>query len=181
MSTNKMAIKAAIYEMGLLFNQKPDDEKITAYAKALENYSPSQIKFAFNSVISSGTAFFPSLAEILKYLKPIRPAAEDLASELMEEVVKKAAANGYNRTAQTMAELSPGAKAVLGDDHQTLLRICKSMEDELPTIKAQLRNLFRARIESQRADAHNSKLVQIGVAKTEEIEGMKKLHFEAQS
>lgn len=170
-----LVIKAAIYEMGLLFNQQPNDEKITAYAKALSNYSPNQIKFAFNSVILSGSAFFPSLAEILNHLKPMQPKSEDRAAELMEEVVRVALANGYNRIDRAYNELSVNAKAVLGEDKATLLRICRSMEDELPTIKAQLRNLFRARIDSQKAEIHNGKLLQLGVIKPEQIEEMKKL------
>lgn len=175
--TELLVIKAAIYEMGLLFNQQPTDERITAYAKALQNYTPGQIKFAFNSVILSGSAFFPSLAEILTHLKPVRPKSEDLAAEIMEEVVSKALANGYNRLEQTMSALSENAKAVLGDDKHTLLRICQSLESDLPTIKAQLRNLFRARLESKKADQHNGKLVQLGVVKREQIEGIKRLEF----
>jgi hypothetical protein len=172
-----LIIKAAIYEMGLLFNQQPTDERINAYAKALSNYTPAQIKFAFNSVILSGSAFFPSLAEILNHLRPMTPKADDKAAELMEEVVRVAIEHGHNRTERAIAALSPFAREVLGDDHNQLIRICKSYEDELPTIKAQLRNLFRARLEAKKSDTHNGKLIQLGVVRREQIEGLKKLGF----
>jgi hypothetical protein len=87
--TDLLAIKEAVYEVGLLFNQSPDDAKITAYAKALQNYSPKQIVFAFNQVILSGTAFFPSLAEVLDHLRPKETPVNDRANLIMEEVIKK--------------------------------------------------------------------------------------------
>lgn len=177
MNKDFLLIKAAIYEMGLLFNQQPNDERITAYAKALSNYSPSQIKFAFNSVIASGSAFFPSLAEILNNLKPMVPRSEDLAAQMTEEIVRLAIEHGQYRTDRAHDALAPETREALGADWSVILRICKSMEDELPTIKAQLRNLLRARIESKKADRHNGKLVHLGIVKQEQIDGMRTLSF----
>lgn len=174
MSKESNAIKAAIFEMALLFNQQPNDERITAYAKALQNYSPSQIKFAFNSVILSGTAFFPSLAEILTHLRPIKPKSEDIAVQLVDEIVRAAIEHGQYRVDRAYEALSDSAKEVLGGDKQAILNICKSMEDELPIIKAQLRNLFRSKLESQKASEHHGKLLRLGI----KVEPMRKISFD---
>lgn len=173
-----LATKAAIYEMGLRFNQQPSPERIEAYAKDLaEEYTPEQITFAFRQVIASGSAFFPSLAEILNHLKPMAPKSEDRAAELMEEIVRLCIEHGYNRLDRIERDLSKDAKTVLGEDKHTLLRICRSYENELPTIKAQLRNVFRARLESQKANQHNGKLVQLGIVNQDQIEEMRRMNF----
>ena len=177
MKPNSNAVKAAIYEMGLLFNQQPTDERITAYSKALQNYSPNQIKFAFNSVILSGSAFFPSLAEILVHLKPMKPKSEDVAAEMMEEIVRVAIEHGQYRTDRAYESLSEKTRAMIVDDRHIFMRICKSLESELPTIKAQLRNLLRARLESGTAEVHNGRLLKLGIIKQDQIEGMNKLEF----
>lgn len=179
-SKDFLLIKAAVYEMGLLFNQKPDDEKITAYAKALKDFTPAQICFAFNQVIKSGSAFFPSLAEILKHLMPVKESSEDQAIKATEEIVRVAIEHGHNRTQRALDSLSVSTRALVGDDHQIILRICKSMEDELSTIKAQLRNLLRARIDSQKAGDHLIQLTRIGINHKSlliEANGMRKLDF----
>ena len=177
MKPNSNAVKAAIYEMGLLFNQQPTDERITAYAKALQNYSPNQIKFAFNSVILSGSAFFPSLAEILTHLKPMKPKSEDVAADMMEEIVRVAIEHGQYRTDRAYLALSDKTKEMLGDDRQIFMRICKSYESELPTIKAQLRNLLRARLELGESQQHNGKLLKLGLLKPAENAGMNKVEY----
>jgi hypothetical protein len=161
--TIELQVKAAIYEMGLLFNQPPNDERITAYAKALKDFTPTQICFAFNQVIKSGSAFFPSLAEILKHLQPAKESSEDLAVKAMEEVVRAVIYHGHYQTQRALDSLSESTRKIVGDDHQLLVSIGKSEASELPTLKAQLRNLFRARIESEKAGEQLIQLNRIGI------------------
>lgn len=171
-----LLLKAAIYEMGLLFNQQPNDERITAYARALQSFTPDQIKFSFNQVIKSGSAFFPSLAEILKHLTPAKESSEDLAVKAMEEVVKAAIEHGHYKTQRALDSLSESTRRIVGDDHALLISIGKSDASELPTLKAQLRNLFRARIESEKA---GEQLVQLNRTGIKFTEGMKGLTYES--
>lgn len=86
-SVKLLAIKHAIFEMGLKFNQEPSDAKITAYAKDLMDYTPEQITFAFRQVIKSGSDFFPSLARIISHLTPDAEKKEDRAPIIAREVV----------------------------------------------------------------------------------------------
>lgn len=159
-SKNFLQVKAAIYEMGLLFNQMPSDERITAYARALENYEPRQVIFAFKLIIESGSAFFPSLAEILKCLKPITPKIEDRAPVIVAEIITGIRRYGKWAEKEMLESLSPEARAVvyqLGDT--TDIRNSENFE----TTKAQLERLAKGVLGKNVAEIFNTKLEAIGI------------------
>jgi hypothetical protein len=155
-----LKIKEAIYEVGLLFNQQPSDEKITAYAKALVNYTPKQIVFAFNQVILSGSAFFPSLAEILKHLRPSVEAVVDRAPQVANEILKALRTYGPHDEANMLLSVSDDAKLTLqaigytGD-----IRNSENYE----TTKAQIERLARGVLASKDANTKNERLQKIGI------------------
>ena len=160
MDKNFLQIKAAIYEVSLLFNQQPGDERITAYAKALMNYSPKQIVFAFNQVILSGSAFFPSLAEVLKHLRPQEEKKEDLAPIIANEIISFVRLHHFDLEKNYLHTLSETAQAVISANGGT-----KSIRDsENPeTMKAQLERLIRGVIASKESGAKNIQLEKIGI------------------
>lgn len=174
-----LQVKAAIYEMGLLFNQQPSDERITAYANALKNYEPNQIIFAFNKVINSGTAFFPSLAEILKHLRPQKEVAQDKAPQVANEMLQALRTFGPHAEDKMLLEVSPEARATFkalgytGDIRNS---------DNIDTVRAQLERLARGVINSTETKNKNSELEKIGIKEPGKVlsmnkPGMKTLDF----
>jgi secreted Zn-dependent insulinase-like peptidase len=169
-ATKVIQVKAAIYEMGLLFNQNPNDEKITAYANALVNYEPHQIIFAFKQVINSGSAFFPSLAEILKHLKPIQENLEDRAPSIASEIIQLLKWYGPHDEENMLNQATQEARRVLlrlgytGDIRNS---------ENTDVVRAQLERLARSVLSNMKAEIKNEQLQKIGI----KTEGMKKLDF----
>jgi Golgi nucleoside diphosphatase len=153
------ALKAAIYEMGLYFNQQPSDDRITAYAKALANYSDKQVIFAFKQVINSGTAFFPSLAEILKHLKP-QEETHDKAPQIAAEMLKLIRWYGKHDEENMLKNASPEAR-------ETFLRLGDTQDirnsENTDTVRAQLERLARSVMQSKQVEVKNKQLENIGI------------------
>ena len=155
--------QSAVYQMGLLFNQSPSEDKILAYAKALMNYEPKQIIFAFNQVILSGSAFFPSLAEILGHLKPKQDTSEEIGNFVANEVIQKVIDLGYYRLNEVYENLSTISKLAIGENRYILSEIASSDMDQLPTIRAQLRNMAKSAAEMAKSEKKNTQLEKIGI------------------
>lgn len=162
MTTNNklLAIKAAIFDMGLKFNQEPSDAKITAYAKELMEYSPEQISFAFREVIKSGSAFFPSLAEVLKHLRPTIEAPQDKAPQIAAEMLQALRWYGPHDEAAMLMNVSEEAR-------QTFARLGFTGDirnsENIDTVRAQLERLARSVMTSAVADKKNEKLESLGI------------------
>lgn len=165
--------KSAVYQMGLLFNQQPNDEKITAYANALMNYEPKQIIFAFNKVIASGSAFFPSMAEILVHLKPKSISSVNTGNEVANELFDKILEYGRYKSGLFEA-LSPVAKEILENNRYLFLEILDSEKHQVPTIRAQIRDLVTASQEGAKAQTHNESLQRIGIDVSGKVLTMKR-------
>lgn len=157
-----LEIKAAIYEVGLLFNQQPNDDKINAYAKALKNYSPKQITHAFNQVILSGSAFFPSLAEILTHLRPPNEKKEDIAPLICAEILEAIKLFSSYDEVRMNEHLSESARLVLKMLGGTS-EIRNAPAENIGTTKAQLTKLASSVLAKKDADAKNAKLESIGI------------------
>lgn len=159
-NTKLLAIKAAIYDMGLKFNQEPSDAKITAYAKELMEYTPEQINFAFRQVIKSGSAFFPSLAEVLKHLSPASEPLQDKAPQIATEMLQALRWYGPHDEVRMLESVSPEAKLVFerlgytGDIRNS---------ENIDTVRAQLERLARSVLSSKVAQDKNEKLESIGI------------------
>lgn len=174
MNDKNLAIKEAIYEMGLLFNQMPNEERITAYAKALMNYEPNQIIFAFKKVINSGSAFFPSLAEILKHLRPAQEVATDKAPQIANEMLSALKTYGPHDEANMLKNVSEEARLTF-----TRLGFTGDIRnsENIDTVRAQLERLARSVISSREADNKNKQLESIGIVIPFNKPDMKKLDF----
>jgi len=152
--------KSAVYQMGLLFNQAPSDDKITAYANALMNYSPKQIIFAFNQVILSGTAFFPSLAEILKHLRPNTEVKEDRAPIIVKEIIQAIRSWNKDLEAQMLESVSEDARlCFLAIGNTSDLRNSENFE----TMSAQVERLVKGVLAAKTNNIKNEKLERIGI------------------
>lgn len=155
-----LQLKAAIYQMGLLFNQQPTDERIDAYAKSLINYTEQQVIYAFNQVIKSGSAFFPSLAEIIKHLQPVDSRTTDPAPAVASEIINLIRRYGPHDEKNMIIAASDNAKLVLqklgytGDIRNS---------ENIETTKAQLERLARSVLANYSAEMKNEKLKQIGI------------------
>lgn len=157
-----LPIKEAVYEMSLYFNQAPGDERITAYAKALSNYTPKQIIFAFKKVIGDGSAFFPSLAEILKHLKPLESKKEDQAPILAKEILKLIRLYGPMDELNMLEAASEDARLViLALGSTSDLR--NSPQENIGTTMAQLERLAKGVLASKDNSEKNAVLESIGI------------------
>lgn len=155
-----LPLKEAIYEMGLYFNQAPGDDRITAYAKALSNHTPQQVIFAFKQVINSGSAFFPSLAEILKHLRPPEEKREDLAPSIAAEIIQLLRLYGKYDEDRMRQAASQDARLVflqLGDTSD--IRNSENFE----TMRAQLERLARSVLSRKDAIKKAEELQKIGI------------------
>lgn len=169
-----LAIKATIYDLGLRFNQQPSPERIHAYATDLMEFTPEQITFAFRKIINSGTAFFPSLAEILKHLRPPQEIATDKAPQVVAEMLQALRWYGPHDEAKMLANVSPEAKLTfqrLG--HTGDIRNSENID----TIRAQLERLARSVLSSREADRKNEELQSIGIVLQLKKPDMQKIDF----
>jgi hypothetical protein len=164
MNDEKLVLtRAAIYEVGLLFNQSPSEDKIKAYSKALANYTPKQITFAFNQVILSGSAFFPSLAEILKHLKPTEETKEDRAPIIVKEIL------GLIRDFHPFNELAM-IEAASEDARLTILAmggtsdIRNAPSENIGTTQAQLERLVKGVLAAKTNNIKNERLEKLGIS-----------------
>lgn len=169
-ANKKLGIKSAIYQMGLRFNQEPSKEKIEAYANDLMEYTPEQITYAFRQVIKSGSAFFPSLAEILKHLKPATETAQDKAPQIAQEILQLLRWYGPHDEKRMIENASEDAKLVfLAIGYTGDIRNSENYE----TTKAQIERLARGVLASRAASEKNEQLEKIGVD-TSKVLTMKK-------
>lgn len=154
-----LEIKATVYEMGLFFNQQPSEDRITAYSNALMNYEPHQIIFAFRQVINSGSAFFPSLAEVLRHLRP-QEETHDRAPQVAAEMLKLIRWYGKHDEAAMLQNASPEAR-------ETFLRLGDTQDirnsENTDTVRAQLERLARSVVASKSVEAKNAQLEKIGI------------------
>jgi hypothetical protein len=155
-----LAIKSAIYQMGLKFNQEPSKEKIEAYAKELMDYTPEQISFAFRKVIDSGSDFFPSLAAILKHLRPQQEVAQDKAPQVAAEMIQALRWYGPHDEVNMLENVSKEARL-------TFQRLGNTADvrnsENTETIRAQLERLARSVIGSSVAQEKNEQLQKLGI------------------
>jgi len=152
--------KSAVFQVGLLFNQQPSDEKITAYANALMNYEPRQIIYAFNQVILSGSAFFPSLAEVLKHLRIETEKKEDLAPVIVKEIISLIRSFGKYAEDKMLEVASSDARLVfLAIGNTDDIRNSENFE----TMQAQLERLAKGVLAAKLNHHKISKLESIGI------------------
>lgn len=156
-----LAIKAAIYDMGLKFNQEPSDAKITAYAKELLDYTPEQINFAFKQVILSGSAFFPSLAEVLKHLRHTQEKPEDKAPLIATEIINFVRMHHRGVEKNYYHNLSIEAVFVLS--HMGGTQDIRDSEN-FETMRAQLERLSRGVLNQISSSSKKQDLKKIGIS-----------------
>ena len=153
--------KSAVYQMGLLFNQQPTDERITAYANAWMNYEPNQIIFAFRQVIKSETAFFPSLAEVLKHLRQASEAHIDRAPQIAAEMLRAIRTYGPHEEDKMIDSVSEDARL-------TFLRLGYTGDirnsENTDTVRAQLERLARSVIATKEVQNKNKQLEALGIS-----------------
>lgn len=165
-NTKLLGIKATIYEMGLRFNQQPSPEKINAYAQDLMEYEPHQITFAFRQVINSGSSFFPSLAEILKHLRPPETRKEDLAPVIVNEMLQAIRYYGQYDEERMKASVSENARLAFDALGNTMdIRLSENIE----TTKAQLERLVKGVLANKDASYKTEQLAQIGIGSAKVI------------
>lgn len=151
-----LKLKAVIHEMALLFNQYPGDQRIHAYAVQLQKFTPEQIKFSFQKEIDRGSAFFPSLAELLAHLRPVEISPDALAAKVAQEIMDTVCGG------ESFSTLSELAKSTLGSE-SAFRRICSSPESQIPTRFAQIRGMAKAEIETERQRKHDVELEKLGL------------------
>jgi hypothetical protein len=159
-SAKFLLIKAAIYEMGLLFNQQPSEERITAYANALVNFEVEQVRFAFKQVIASGSAFFPSLAEILGHLRPKKESGQEKAPQIASEMLRALRTFGPYAEKEMLESISEDARLTfLALGYTGDIRASENID----VVRAQLERLARGVLGSKEASTKNKNLERLGL------------------
>lgn len=138
MSKEKIEMMAIIYNFGLTFNQQPTQERIEVYADALLPLGVEKVRFAFEKIIKSGSAFFPSLAEIYQALFPKKP---DESPVVANEIINLVRIYGPHSEHEMYKAASPLAKMVLAKLGSTdSIRNSENTE----VIRAQIERLAKA-------------------------------------
>ena len=166
MSRDKINMQQMIYNFGLMFNQQPTPERIEVYADALLPLGEKTVKLAFERIIKSGTAFFPSIAEIYESLNPKKP---DESAMVANEIIKLVRIYGPHAENELMNNASPLAKSVLS--HLGSTDSVRSSENT-DMIRAQLERLAKSISNKEFYDKKTSEnLVEF------KGQGLKKLEF----
>jgi hypothetical protein len=110
MSKEKLSMQQIIYNFGLMFNQQPTSERIEIYADVLLPLGEDVVKLAFERIIRSGSAFFPSVAEIYEAINPKKP---DVSAIVANEIIKLLRIYGPHAEQDLIKNASPLAKSVL--------------------------------------------------------------------
>lgn len=140
--------KACIYEMSLLFNQRIQPEKITAYATALVNYPTENLKIAFRNIILSGEDFFPSCARLIKEMQPPRQDPEELAQIMCDNIVEAVLRYGRYRQDEIKEKLTAEEMDALTRIGGALT-ILDSKKSDMPTIRSQIRKSCKALVNKE--------------------------------
>lgn len=165
MNKEKVSMQRIIYNFGLMFNQQPSAERIEIYADVLLPLGEDVVKLAFERIIRSGSAFFPSVAEIYQALNPKMP---DSSAIVANEIIKLIRIYGPHCEDELIKNASPLAREVIA--HLGSTESIRSSENT-DMIRAQLERL--AKSISQKADYENksNNVVEF------KSQGLKKLQF----
>ena len=159
MSPKPNSLKAVVYEMSLLFNQQPSEERINAYANHLSRFTAEQVIFAFKKEVERGSAFFPSLAELLSHLRPVEISSDDQAAAIADEIMQAIIHGKSFESLTVLAQKTIGSSS-------TMRILGNADQSQIPTNKAQLRMKARSIIERQRMEKREDELAALGVIKT---------------
>lgn len=172
MSELNSAIKDAMTAMLVKFNnrlgksQMESESKLADWAEYLafeRKFKVSQVAVALESLMSANTKFMPSAYEISDALKPKQPSSEDLGNFVANELIQSVIRFGGYRLGEAYDSLSDVSKKTLGGNTYLLREIANSEEDQLPSIRAQIRGMVKGAAESIKAEVHNDKLKKIGI------------------
>lgn len=120
--------------------QKP--ERLTFYANALMDYDLPKIMKAIAKV-SKANKFFPQLVEIIEATRGPEVPTDELANQIAGDIMDAIPKFGryQEQEAKTSLGASFGVVERFGGGWQYL---CSIQNDEVPTIRAQLRELAKA-------------------------------------
>jgi hypothetical protein len=166
MFKEKLSMQQIIYNFGLTFNQQPTSERIEIYADALLPLGEDIVKLAFERIIRSGSAFFPSLAEIYQTINPKKP---DDSAIVANEIINLIRTYGKHDESTMLARASGLARSVILQMGSTdYVRNSENQE----VIRAQLERLARAISQKENYESEsNHEAVEF------KAQGLKKLVF----
>lgn len=187
MSELNAAILKAMTAMLIKFNnrlskfQREDESVLSDWAEYLafeRKFTVSQVAVALESLMNANTKFMPSAYEIADSLKPKDVSSDDIGNFVANEVIQKVIEYGIYRLDKAFEALSDVSKQTIGENTYLLREIANSDEDNLPSIRAQIRGLAKGAAESHKNEKHNDKLAKIGID-TKNVISFKRPEFQS--
>ena len=181
------AVKLAMTAMLIKFNnrlsknQMEPESKLADWADFLafeKKFTVSQVAHALASLVSENTKFMPSAYEIADALKPKQDTSEEIGNFVANEVIQKVIDLGYHRLNLVYEQLSTISQLAIGENRYILTEIANSDMDQLPTIRAQLRNMAKSAAEMAKSEKKNAQLEKIGIVLDMKKPEMKRMDFQ---
>jgi len=161
---SKKLILEALKKYRGLFNKSPDDTALDTYAEMLcAEFEFKQVTWALSEFIKSGSPFFPSCGEIFSQLKPKDVSAKEIGDFVANEIIQKVIDLGCYRLGEVFDSLSDVSKKTLGENRYLLLEIANSDSDQLPAIRAQIRDMAKSASEIHKQTVRNENLQRVGI------------------
>ena len=169
MNNLQLEIFKLLAQMAVVFGKAETKERLQYYAVELSEYDFKSVKTALRTHAKTKT-FFPSLAELIEAIGKIEAPALD-ATLSAQKLIDATYKFGEYRAAD--------AQKYLGQDLWGIVqkwggwnRLCKFSDDQIPTIRAQLRDL----IDGLNRKAQ-FKIATIGIPQLESKSELKSLDF----
>lgn len=182
MNSVESTIHKAMLEMLKKFNnrlnksQMEPEDKLSSWAQFLafeKKCTVKQVAVALDGLMNESTKFMPSAYEIAAALKPKESSSEDIGNQVANEIIQAVVDWGVYRLGDAYASLSPVAKRTLGGNTYILREIANSEQDQIPSIRAQIRGMVKASAEAIKNDKHNQKLNSIGIDNGHSVSSIK--------
>lgn len=150
-------VKDKIYcELVLLsvsVGQKQEEARLKIYVESLMAYEPESVIQAIRSVMMT-TRFFPAIVDIIEKIKSPNGTTDEQAVMVANKIFEAITRFGSYQWAE--------AKEFLGEDVVGIVErfgggwtdLCRVEYDEIPTTKAQLRELAKAYIGKSKREFH---------------------------
>lgn len=135
---NRKKIFNGLQQLALAYDQIVSEERIVIYTENLIQYGIDQIKNALCQCLTKNTRF-PSLAEILSYIKPELDKKEE-ANEIAGAIIECMRDFGRYRSGEAYYHVGPiGTLAIKRFGGWDL--ICDTQISDMGTVRAQLRDI----------------------------------------
>lgn len=124
------------------FGKELNNVQLTFYGEYFNQFTLEQVNKVFRGAIRT-FAKFPTIAELCKLFDAPKEDERDAANEMAGAIISSIREFGYNRAKEVEAHVGPVAWHAI-EQFGGWENLCSTESDNLPTIRAQLRDLCKS-------------------------------------